>query len=282
MPDNMIEMMREALPEPGSRPPLTQLISLAGRNAIVVGGGGPGLGQSIAHRLASAGASVLVADLDGESAAAVADAVRRAYGGRTASLHADGSTWKGAQDTVAACRREFGSVDILVNSAGGSGGGEAYLELDAEKIMQVVNRNLISMMFNTRAAAEAMAAQKRGAIVSISSLAASAPWTELSVYGACKAGVNALTRHLAFEFSPHNIRINAVSPGVMSNTRLLGLFEDGTRQANYADPLAMSVDRTALKRPSSPLEVADVVCFLVSDAASYVQGALWEVSGGLS
>lgn len=281
MPDNMIELMRAALPQTGSRPPMAELLSLSGRNAIVVGGGGPGLGQALAHRLAAAGASILVADIDGAAAGRVAESVRSTHGARAVAFEADGGSWQGAQDTVAACLRELGPVDILVNSAGGSGGGARFVELDEAQMLQVVNRNLMSMMYNTRAAAAVMTERRRGAIISISSLAATAPWTKLSIYGACKAGINALTRHLAFEFSPYNIRINAVSPGVMSNERLLAMFEDGTRQANFADPLAMSVDRTALGRPSSPFEVADVVAFLASDAASYVQGAIWEASGGL-
>jgi NAD(P)-dependent dehydrogenase (short-subunit alcohol dehydrogenase family) len=278
--DEALEAYRQHDRNQGTQRALPDLLDLSGRSAVVTGGGGRGLGQACAHRLAASGASLILADIDGDAAGAVAKSVQHTHGTRAIAVAADTSTPSEATRVIELCRDEFGSLDILVNSAGG-GGFATFTEQSSAEMMDVIDGNLLSMLFCTSAAVNLMKASGKGAIVSVASQAAPLPWVRGAVYGACKAGVITLTAKLANELSEYGIRLNVVVPGLIFNEGAITLLEranDPSAALGVAEPF----HRTALKRPAAPEEIADVIAFLASDAASYVQGAAWDVSGGMS
>ncbi|WP_344416386.1 SDR family oxidoreductase [Pseudonocardia ailaonensis] len=277
----MLEILRATAPTPEGRTPLPELMSLAGRTALVTGGGGPGLGQSIVRRLAAMGASVAVVDLDGAAAAEVAADVQARYGVKTFSVAADVTRAEEAFRIVAEAEELLGSVDILVNNVGGGGVGD-FLTQSPEDIARIVDRNLFATLYMIRAVSEVMIAQGKGVIVNVSSQGANVTWTKADVYCACKAAVSMLTKTLAWQLSEHGVRVTGVAPGTISSARAISILEDSDNQADYASGLTNTVVRTALGRTCSPDEVSDVVAFLASDAASYVQGTVWEVAGGMA
>jgi NAD(P)-dependent dehydrogenase (short-subunit alcohol dehydrogenase family) len=278
--DYPLQAFKEALPSPGQRIPLGALIDLTGRTAIISGGAGPGLGRACADRFAGAGANLFLVDIDSE-VARVAKEVAERHGVAAASYVADASDADQVSLAVGQCLEQLGSVDVLVNSVGGGGVGK-FMEQSSNDVLRIVDRNFVSALLFIRAVADVMITQSSGgSIVSVASQAAHLSWTGTAVYGACKAGIVSLTANLAQELSMFGIRINAVSPGTISSTRLVNILEHAEEFPQYAESLAMSMSRTALRRPCSPDEIADVIVFLASDAASYVQGSNWDVSGGM-
>ncbi|MFH5824649.1 SDR family NAD(P)-dependent oxidoreductase [Georgenia sp. AZ-5] len=274
------ELFRANTFEASGRAPVTELLDLTGRAVVVVGGAGPGLGQAITHRLASLGADVMVADLDADAAAEVADAVASRHGTQVVAHQADATRPEAVAQLVDTTLSRFGKIDVLVNSMGGGGSGR-FLEQSLEDYSRIIDINLNSMVYTTRAVADVMIPRKQGAIVNVSSIGSVIPRTRAALYSACKAAVSALTRGLAWELSEHGVRINAVCPGLMASSRLVSVLE-GEEQGLYARSLGLALESTALGRPANPAEVADVVTFLASDASSFVQGAVWDSSGGMS
>jgi len=260
-----------------ARPPLEQMVRLDGKRALITGGAGPGMGSTLSARLASLGADVAVVDVNAEGAAAVAADVAERFGVTTVGFEGDIMTPAGAQAIVDRALAEFGQIDLLVNSAGVSG-AKPFLSHSQDDITRSVTLNLLGAMYVTRAVAEPMIAAGGGRIVNLVSRAADYPWTGSAIYGACKAGLESFTTYMAFELSQYGIRVNAVAPGVMASSRQVGIMEQG---GAYAELLATCIGRTPLGRPAHSGEMADVVAFLLSDAASYVQGATWDVDGGM-
>jgi NAD(P)-dependent dehydrogenase (short-subunit alcohol dehydrogenase family) len=172
----------------------------------------------------------------------------------------------------------WGGIDILVNCAGGGLGTPFGLQEIEEKHWDlVVDVNLKGTFFCCQAVIPVMAEKKKGAIVNISALAAHYRATMAGVqYTAAKAGVEGLTRQLAYDFGPDNIRINAVAPTVtLTGDRTKGLWEDKT-----AEERAKTVANIPLRRLSEPREVVAAVIFLASDEASYITGITLDVVGG--
>lgn len=237
--------------------------------AVIVGGAGPGLGQAVSHRIAARGASVV--DLNADAAREVAKVIAGTYGVPVSAVRAM------AEEVESA----VGPVDVLVNSMGGQGSGRftAQDEADFERIVSV---NLDAMVNTTRTIAEKMIQRKSGSIVNVSSIGSVIPRTRAVLYSATKAAVNALTRGLAWELSPHNVRINAVMPGIMTSSRLVSVLEDSPAGALYPRSLRLAMTQAAIGRPTNPAEVADVITFLASEAASCMHGAVRDVSGGNS
>jgi NAD(P)-dependent dehydrogenase (short-subunit alcohol dehydrogenase family) len=267
-----------AAAEMSDRGELRDLLSLSGRVALVTGGAGPGLGRAVVARLVSLGAIVAVQDLDAEGCHELAERYRR----QSIAVPGDITDPASVRATVTRTITALGRIDILVNNVGVSN-PKPFLEHTLDDIDRSLDVNLRGMLHVTRLVAENMVAAGGGTVVNVSSVASYEPCTGSAVYGASKGAINTVTRYLAHELAPRGIRVNAVSPGLMASSRHVDLVTElaDVPGALYPQLLAECVRRTPLGRPSSAGEVADVIAFLVSDAARYVNGAVWDVNGGM-
>lgn len=241
---------------------------LAGKTAVVTGAT-RGIGKAIALALAREGADVLVHGRDAEAGRRVCGEI--AALDRRAEWHAAdlSGTVAAARSVVAAALTAFGRVDLLVNNAGLFQRKPA-LELDEAEWDRLLDTNLKAAFFCAQAAARAMLGKGGGAIVNVASDAAwSGGLNPCAHYAASKAGLTSITRSLAKELAPHRIRVNALAPGLIATDM------GGTAGATLPGL------RIPLGREGTPEEVAAAVVFLASDEASYVTGAVLNLSGGL-
>jgi NAD(P)-dependent dehydrogenase (short-subunit alcohol dehydrogenase family) len=258
--------------------PLTELLSLNGRVAVVTGGA-QGIGFAIARRLVEAGASVVLADRNEQGAAAAA----RALGDPdTASARLLDVTDAGqVRGIAAAVAKEHGRLDIWVNNAGVFP-STPLLELPDEEWDAVIAVNLRGMFMGGREAGRAMRDLGRGGvIVNLASTSAHAGFGPgFAHYTSSKHGILGLTKALAIELGPHGVRVVAISPQLTLTEGITGASDDfeSSGLAAVLDGLAA---RTPLGRVAVPDDVARAVLFAVSDLATYVSGSNVSVDGGL-
>lgn len=239
------------------------------RVSIVTGSAG-GIGEEYARRLAAEGASVVVADIDVERAAKVADDIA-AGGGTAMALAVDVSDPDSTRDMATATMDAFGRIDHLVNNAAIFGGMEIdlLLTVDWDYYRRFMSVNMDGALLCIRACWEHMAAGGGGAIVNQSSTAA---WMYANYYGLAKAGINGLTIQLAHELGGSNIRINAIAPGPTDT--------DASRTVVPGSIMEDIVKGLALKRSGTPADMAGMLSFLLSDDASWITGQIFNVDGG--
>ncbi len=248
-----------------------QLFDLTGKVALVTGAA-RGLGRAISLALAGAGADVSLGLRDAKADANLKSEVE-ALGRKALPLQMDMTNLGQISEGVEATVREFGRLDILVNNAGIAPGNlaEDVREEDFDRTLAI---NLKGTFFCSQAAGRVMIRQKSGCIVNMSSQAGFAALPTESVYCMTKAAIAHLTKCLAVEWGPHNIRVNAVAPTF--------IHTPGTEPA-LADPEFRSdvIERiAALHRIGEPIEVAAAVVFLASPAASLITGHTLLIDGG--
>jgi len=257
------------------------LIDLRGRVAFVTGAGGTGLGRAIADRLASQGATVAVVDLDQAGAISAAAEIAERWKVTALPIQCDVTNAESAQAAVKTCVAELGSLDILVNDVGGGGPRGLFETNSIEAIDAGVRLNFLSQLYCTRAALDHMVPKRAGSIICIASDGGKVGMPGLAVYNACKAAIIGFVRNLVFEVSRYGIRVNAVCPGIMLLPQMLERVRSSPEGAAETFTLEYALGRVPLGRGGLPEEVANVVAFLASDAASYVQGAAYSVGGGM-
>lgn len=252
-------------------------MELEGKVAIVTGAAGV-LGKGFCRALASAGADVALVDLsDGALAAAAADLKAQLPDRRFATISCD---VRNASQVRAACdgaARDFGRVDILVNSAGGSlRTPRAFEDVTEEHWDLVIDVNLKGTFLMSQAAAALMRKSGGGRIINVTSIAGRMPSVMTGVqYAAAKGGVIALTRKLASELGP-DINVNAIAPGVaLAGERVIAVWE-GLSEAEKEGTLGT----IPMRRLSTVEDQADVVVFLAGPASRYITGATIDVNGG--
>lgn len=238
----------------------------------LVTGGGSGIGEAIAKRLASEGAKVVITDIKLDAAQRVADEIAAA-GGTASAIEANASKPEDAKKVVDFAKSEFGALHYAVNNAGIGGAPHRTAEVPVEEWDAVVALNLNGVMYGMREQITAMLdAPKESAIVNITSIHGMVAAPNNSAYTATKHGVVGLTKNAAVEYGPEGLRINALGPGYV----LTPLLEDNLDQ-DARDAMAA---KQALGRLGDPAEIAAIVAFLLSDDASFVTGTYMIADGG--
>ncbi len=238
---------------------------------VVVTGAGRGIGRSIAETFLAERCRVVVSDVSTE-AVAWFDPARTGAGLDGAAYVCDVCDTAAVQAMVGAVAERFGRIDVLVNNAGISGDGLVE-EIDDETWNRCFDVNVGGTFRMCRAVVPIMKQHHGGRIVNAASFAAIVPSIGSAAYAASKAAVVQLTRTLAGELGPWNITVNAYAPGMIPSG--INTFA----QQGPADQ-AKLLDMLTLRRWGDADEVADLVCFLASDAARYITGTLIDVSGG--
>lgn len=234
--------------------------ALQGRVAVVTGAGG-GLGGAIVARLAGMGASVVASDLKAPDVAGAAH-----------TLACDVSDEASVEAMARAVKEKFGRCDILVNNAGVMAPVVPLEELSAASWDKVMNVNLRGSFLCGKHLARLMLAQGRGAIVNIASIGARVP-NDIGAYGPSKAGVLGLTHQMAVQWGPRGIRANSVSPGMIRTPMSEHFYRN--------EKLHQGRIRTVPSgRIGVPEDIANAIAFIVSDAASYMNGQDIIIDGG--
>jgi NAD(P)-dependent dehydrogenase (short-subunit alcohol dehydrogenase family) len=248
-----------------------------GRVAVVTGGAGD-IGRATAAAFAAAGASVVVVDRDAhglaEARAAVADAGR----GDVVAVTADVRSAADVRRYVQTALERFGRIDVLFNNAGIEGRPAPLAECPEELFDEVMAVNVRGVFLGLRHVLPVMLEAGRGAIVNTASTSSFVAHPRRGPYAASKHAILGLTKAAAAEVAGHGVRVNAVCPGPV-DTRMSRTIAAELDPADPQGAFGRVATRTPIGRYATPEEVAAVVCFLASDAASYVNGAGWLVDG---
>jgi 3-oxoacyl-[acyl-carrier protein] reductase len=245
-------------------------IDLKNKVAIVTGAG-RGIGREVARSFAAEGARVIVTDIRGDLLREVtAEWEDKGWAG--GQLHCDVRKGADCRAVAAEVEKAFGRIDILVNNAGVARGGRVA-ELDEEVWVDSLDVNLSGTMRMCQAVIPAMQRQGCGRILNAASFAAIIPSIGGAAYAAGKAGVASFTRVLASELGPYGITVNCYAPGMVPTEMNHFAERERAEQERLLDTLS-------IRRWEEPQDVANLLCFLASDLAGYITGAMIDVSGG--
>lgn len=270
-------------------------IDLSNKTAVVTGGGGI-LCSGFSKVLAQCGAKVAVLDLRGENASAVADEINK-NGGTAMGISANVLGKDSLMSAKAEVNEKFGTVDILINGAGGNNpkgttskdyyeiGDEdkedikSFFDLDPSGIEFVFNLNFLGTLLPTQVFAPDLIKTK-GSIINISSMNAFAPLTRIPAYSGAKAAVSNFTQWLAVHFAKVGIRVNAIAPGFFLTDQNRGLLID--ENGNYTERSQKIINNTPMGRFGETEELSGVLMWLLSEGATFVDGIVVPIDGGFS
>jgi 3-oxoacyl-[acyl-carrier protein] reductase len=240
------------------------------KNAVVTGAA-RGIGKTIAQKLAKQGLNVVVSDILFDDAKKVADELKKTFGVTSIAVKTDISCAEDAQKLMKTTVDELGSVDFLINNAGVTRDNLA-VRMSEQDWDLVLDINLKGTFLCSQAASREMMKQRFGRIINLASISGILGTPGQANYAASKAGVIALTKSLARELGKRNICINAIAPGFIL-TEMTEKLPDKVKE-DY-------ISNIPLKRAGTPEDIAEVVSFLISPAASYITGTVINISGGL-
>jgi NAD(P)-dependent dehydrogenase (short-subunit alcohol dehydrogenase family) len=240
----------------------------------IVTGAAAGIGAATAELFAREGAKVVIADFNGNGAAAVAGRI----GADAEAVQTDVSKAADAERMVATALKRFGRLDILVNNAGRGAMGtvETMKEEDWDALIDV---NLKSVFLCSKYAIPALRAAGGGVIVNTASNVATVGIRDRAAYVAAKGGVAALTRAMALDHAAENIRVNSVAPGVIWSSYYERMIKEVPDPEGFKKALAA---RAPMARMGSPEEIASIILWLASDESSFATGAMFTVDGGMT
>jgi 3-oxoacyl-[acyl-carrier protein] reductase len=251
---------------------MTPYFDLSGKLALVTGASS-GIGAATAQVLAELGADVAIGFFNNADGAARTKLAVEKAGRKAVVIQADVRQTAGIQKLAKEVHAQLGSIDILINNAGSLVQRLPLLSITEERWEEVVNLNLKSVLLCSQAFAPSMIERKSGSIVNIVSIAGrNGGGPGAGAYSTAKGGLITLTKAWAKELAPHNVRVNAVSPGVI-DTPFHEMFSTPEMMANFVKTIPMG-------RAGTSLETATAIAFLASNAASYITGETIEVNGG--
>lgn len=275
------------------------MFELNGKTAIITGGGGV-LCRTMAMELASRGARVAVLDLREDAAQAVAGEITSA-GGNAMGLACNVLEKASLEASCEAVLAEYGSIDILINGAGGNNprattscetcriedltdaqdGFKSFFDLDPESVQFVFSLNFLGTLLPSQVFGRVMIEQGHGVILNISSMNALRPLTKIPAYSAAKAAISNFTQWLANHFAPVNVRVNAIAPGFFLTAQNRFLLTD-EKTGELTPRGGTIIAHTPMKRFGEPEDLNGTMIWLVSEASKFVTGVVVPVDGGFS
>jgi NAD(P)-dependent dehydrogenase (short-subunit alcohol dehydrogenase family) len=235
----------------------------------VITGAGSGIGRAVSLKLAEKGMRVVLVDFDEKGGEETLQFVKE-NGGIALFIQADVSRKGDVEKFVFFAKKEYGRIDVFFNNAGILGIPSLLVDYSEETFDRIIAVNLKGSFLGLKYVLKVMEEQQSGVIINTASTAGVQSTPYLSGYSASKHGVVGLTKTAAAEYGPKGIRINAICPG--------GVVTNMTKDMDMSDPL----QNGPLRRPATPDEIANVVCFLASDEASYMNGSIITIDGGLT
>jgi 2-deoxy-D-gluconate 3-dehydrogenase len=254
---------------------LCDLINLTGKCAIITGGA-QGIGAATSLRLSEAGASIMIVDINPETAKSQVQKIH-SRGGKASSVQADITKIEEIQSAIKITLETFGRIDILINNAG-IYPFSPILEITPDFWKRVMEVNINAVFFFSQEVSKWMKENlKEGNIINIASIAAERPGELLIHYSTSKAAVVMLTKSMALELGPYNIRVNAILPGVT--------VTEGSRRTQFTNDHILQILKNhiagnPMKRIASADEIGRVALFLASELSSYMTGSMVVVDGG--
>ncbi|MEO9587691.1 MULTISPECIES: benzoate diol dehydrogenase BenD [Marinobacter] len=247
---------------------------------MVITGAAQGIGKRVAELAAAEGARLLLVDIADYVQGVAAEL--RDQGADAVAVQANLETWVGAESVMAEAQKQYGRIDILINNVGGTIWAQPFEHYTPEQIEKEIQRSLFTTLWCCRAVLPHMLQQKGGVIVNVSSVATRGLMRV--PYGAAKGGVNAMTVNLAYEYAPHNIRVNAAAPGgTEAPPRLTprnAKEQSEQEKAWYQTLIDQTTENSFMNRYGTLDEQAEPILFLASDSASYITGTVIPVAGG--
>lgn len=248
---------------------------LDGKVAVVTGGA-DGIGHAISKAMAREGAQVVLSDINDARGAAAAEGIRK-VGGQAEYVHCDVGVEADVQALIDGAVARLGRIDVMVNNAAIAIGGMPVHEMTDEQWHRLININLTSVFRGCKFALPHMIRQRSGSIINMASAQGHIGLDGWTAYAGAKGAVMAMTRQMAVEFGPHNVRINSISPGTINtpmNEQVISELGDQVARA--------WVKMHPIGRIGAPEEVAEAAVYLASDAAGFTTGIDLRVDGGLT
>jgi NAD(P)-dependent dehydrogenase (short-subunit alcohol dehydrogenase family) len=245
-------------------------LGLKGKVAIVTGAG-RGIGEQIALSLSGEGVAVVIDDTNRDAGQNVKEKIEQ-QGGQAMAFDADITNSMEIEDMVGKVKEKFGRIDLLVNNACAPIKRTPFLELDLDEWRQVFEVNVNGTFICSKAVADVMVRQGHGKIINISSFAAKLPAAGQAAYSASKAAIELLSKTMAGELGRYGIRVMFIRPGVIE-TEITKPWHQGEVGENMLKPIP-------LKRFGEPIDVGNLIVFLASQAADYINGGPIPIDGG--
>ncbi|WP_166000685.1 glucose 1-dehydrogenase [Bacillus sp. Cs-700] len=241
----------------------------------IITGAGSGLGQAAAVRLANEGVNIVAVDINEEGGNETVDLAKKA-GVDALFIKADVSKADEVKNYVDKTVETFGSIDYFFNNAGISGSGEYYLNTKVEEIEKIVDINLMGALYGVRYVADVMIKNGGGSIVNTASSAGVIGQDSVVTYSATKHGIIGLTKSIVAEYAKDGLRANAIAPGPTETPMVKDFYDANPKMKENAEA------GIPQKRLGTPEEVAELVTFLLTSKAQYINGEVIRIDGGFT